>query len=201
MSKKISKAVPTMAKQTAMIIAAISFLIGFFAGVGFAVYKATPDPVVSSSSNTEINYSQMAKDLVNEVLDNPQNTNAWIQLGHIYFDTDKYDQAINAYEKALELNPNDADVLTDLGIMYRRSHQPRKALEKFDKAITVDPKHENSRLNKGIVLMNDLGDRDGAVQAWEELLEINPVAMFNNDQSLDQIVKHYKEGHDKNTSN
>ena len=201
MSKKISKAVPTMAKQTAMIIAAISFLIGFFAGVGFAVYKANPDPVVSSSSNTEINYSQMAKDLVSEVLDNPQNTKAWIQLGHVYFDTHKYDQAINAYEKALELNPNDADVLTDLGIMYRRSHQPRKALEKFDKAITVDPKHENSRLNKGIVLMNDLGDRDGAVQAWEELLEINPVAMFNNDQSLDQIVKHYKEGHDKNTSN
>lgn len=201
MSKKTSKAVPTMAKQTAMIIAAISFLIGFFTGVGFAVYKANPDPVVSSSPNTEINYSQMAKDLVNEVVDNPQNTNAWIQLGHIYFDTDKYDQAINAYEKALELNPNNADVLTDLGIMYRRINQPRKALEKFNKAITVDPKHENSRINKGIVLMNDLGDQDGAVQAWEELLEINPVAMFNNNQSLDQIVKHYKEGHDKNTSN
>jgi len=201
MSKKISKADPTMAKQTAMIIAAISFLIGFFAGVGFAVYKANPDPVVSSSSNTEINYSQMAKDLVSEVLDNPQNTKAWIQLGHVYFDTHKYDQAINAYEKALELNPNDADVLTDLGIMYRRSRQPRKALEKFEKAISVDPKHENSRMNKGIVLMNDLGDQEGAIQAWEELLEINPVAMFNGNQSLDQIVAHYKEGHDKNTSN
>ncbi len=196
MGEKTSKAVPTMAKQTAMIIAAISLLIGFFAGVGFAVYKANPDPVVSSSSNTEINYSQMAKDLVNEVLDNPQNTKAWIQLGHIYFDTNKHDQAINAYEKALELAPNNADVLTDLGIMYRRSRQPRKALEKFDKAIAVDPKHENARINKGIVLMNDLGDQDGAVQAWEELLEINPVAMFNNNQRLNQIVAHYKEGHE-----
>jgi cytochrome c-type biogenesis protein CcmH/NrfG len=200
MSKNTSKAIHTVEKQTAMIMAAISFLIGFFAGVGFAVYKAIPDPVVSASSNTEMNYSQMAKDLVNEVLNNPQNTKAWIQLGHIYFDTDKYDQAINAYEKALELNPNNADVWTDLGIMYRRSRQPRKALEKFDKAITVDPKHENSRINKGIVLMNDLGDRDGAVQAWEELLEINPAAKFNNNQRLDQIVAHYKEGHDKNTS-
>ena len=79
MSKPTSKTVPTMVKQTAMIIAAISFTIGFFAGVGFAVYKANPDPVVSSSSNTGINYAQMAKDLVNEVLENPQNTNAWIE--------------------------------------------------------------------------------------------------------------------------
>jgi tetratricopeptide (TPR) repeat protein len=85
--------------------------------------------------------------------------------------------------------------------MYRRSQQPRKALETFDRAITVDPKHENARINKGIVLMNDLGDRDGAVRSWEELLEINPVAMLNNNQRLDQIVAHYKEGHDKNKSN
>lgn len=49
--------------------------------------------------------------------------------------------------------------------------------------------------------MNDLDDRDGAIQAWEELLEINPVAMFNGNQRLDQIVAHYKDGHDKKTSN
>jgi len=201
MSKKNKINTPTISKQTAMIISAITFVIGLIAGVCLTIYKTPQVPSVASSSTTGIDYSQRAKELVNEVSNNPQNTKAWIQLGHIYFDTDKYDQAINAYEKALELNPNNADVLTDLGIMYRRSRQPRKALEKFDKAITVDPKHENSRINKGIVLMNDLGDRDGAVQAWEELLEINPVVMFNNNQSLDQIVEHYKEGHDKNTSN
>ncbi len=200
MRKKSNKNIPTVAKQTAMVIAVIAFVIGFISGVCLAVYKTSQVPSVASSSTTDNNYSQMAKDLVNEVLNNPQNTNAWIQLGHIYFDTDKYDQAINAYEKALELNPDNADVLTDLGIMYRRNRQPRKALEIFDKAITVDPKHENARINKGIVLMNDLDDRDGAVLTWEELLEINPVAMFNGNQRLDQIVAHYKEGHDENTS-
>lgn len=201
MSKKNNKNIPTVAKQSAIAIAVITFVIGFVSGVCLTVYKSSQVPSATSSSSTDINYSQMEKDLVNEVLNNPENIKAWIQLGHIYFDTDKYDQAINAYEKALELNPNNANVLTDLGIMYRRSRQPRKALEYFNKAITVDPKHENSRINKGIVLMNDLGDRDGAVQAWEELLKINPVAMFNANQSLEQVVVHYKEGHDKNTSN
>ena len=135
------------------------------------------------------------------MINNPQNTKAWIQLGHVYFDTGKYDKAINAYEKALKLNPSNADVLTDLGIMYRRSGQFRKAIEKFDKAVAVDPNHQNARLNKGIVLMHDLSDSDGAIRAWEDLLEINPFAMIGNNQSVDQMLKHYKEGHDKNTSN
>ena len=190
-----------MAKRSATIIAAITFVVGFFAGAGFMFFKTDPAPEVASSSSTAIDYAQKARELEVEVINTPQNTNAWIQLGHVYFDTNKYDQAINAYEKALKLNPNNADVLTDLGIMYRRISKFRKAIEKFDKAIAVDPKHQNARLNKGIVLMQDLSDRDGAFQAWEDLLEINPFAMVGNKQSVDQMLKHYKEGHDKNTSN
>ena len=120
-----------MAKRTAMIIAAVTFVLGFFAGVGFAVYKSNSTPGVAASSNTAIDYEQKAKDLEAEVINNPGNTEAWIQLGHVYFDTNKYAQAIAAYEKSLELNPSNAEVVTDLGIMYRRSGQPRKAIEKY----------------------------------------------------------------------
>jgi tetratricopeptide (TPR) repeat protein len=201
MTKKNIKNTPTMAKKTAMAIAAVTFVLGFFAGVGFAVYKSNSTSDAASNSNTTIDYAQRAKALEAEVLNNPENTEAWIQLGHIYFDTNKYAQAIAAYEKSLEFNSSNADVLTDLGIMYRRSGQPRNAIVKFDRAIAIDPKHETARFNKGIVLMHDLGDRDGAIRAWEDLLEINPLAMAANNQSLDQMVKHYKEGHDKNTSN
>ena len=43
------------------------------------------------------------------MINNPDNNEAWIQLGHVYFDTNKYDQAIAAYEKSLELNLSNAD--------------------------------------------------------------------------------------------
>jgi cytochrome c-type biogenesis protein CcmH/NrfG len=201
MDRKNTKDAPTITKKTAMTLAAVTFVLGFFAGVGFAVYKSNLTSGVASNSSTAMDYAQKAKALEAEVINNPENTEAWIQLGHVYFDTNKYDLAIVAYEKSLELNPSNADVLTDLGIMYRRSGQPRRAIEKFDKAVAVDPKHETARFNKGIVLMHDLGDRDGAIRAWDDLLEINPLAMAGNKQSVDQMVKHYKEGHDKNTSN
>jgi hypothetical protein len=42
-----------------------------------------------------------------------------------------------------------------------------------------------------------LSDREGAIRAWEDLFEVNPLAMAGNNQSVDQFVKHYKEGNDK----
>ena len=184
-----------------MIIAVAAFFIGFFSGIGLTIFKTASAESVASSSGTPVDYNKMSKDLEAEVTNNPENTEAWIQLGHVYFDTDKYNKAIFAYEKALVLKPRNADVLTDLGIMYRRSGQPQKVIEKFDEAVTISPQHEMSRFNKGIVLMHDIGDREGAIKAWEELLEINPVAMASKEQSVDELVTHYKEGHDKSNSN
>jgi tetratricopeptide (TPR) repeat protein len=85
--------------------------------------------------------------------------------------------------------------------MFRRSGQPSKAVEKFEQAIAVDPNHETALLNKGIVLVHDLKDRNGAIRTWEKLLKINPVAMAGKNQSVDHLVKHYKEGHDKYATN
>ena len=181
-----------------MIIAVAMFVLGFFSGICVAVYKTgTVSTTASKRTTTDMDHAQRSEVLRQEVAQNPGNTSAWVQLGHTYFDMNNHVQAIDAYEKSLELNPNNADVLTDLGIMYRRNGQPREAIVKFDKAISVNPKHETARFNKGIVLMHDLGDRDGAIRTWEELLEINPIAMAGNNHSVDQMVKHYKEGHDR----
>jgi cytochrome c-type biogenesis protein CcmH/NrfG len=197
MKKQESVYSKTMPRQKALILAAIMFLIGFFTGSAVAIYKTSSLPNVSQKRSNVEDLSIKSESLEKEVKKNPDNANAWIQLGHIYFDTDRYQQAIDSYEKALELNPNNPDVLTDLGVMYRRSGQPREAIKKFDMAVAVNPKHETARFNKGIVMMHDLGDREGAIQAWEDLLEINPVAMASNNQTVDQMVKHYKEGHDR----
>jgi tetratricopeptide (TPR) repeat protein len=76
--------------------------------------------------------------------------------------------------------------------MYRRSGNPQEAIKSFDKAAEVDPKHEISRMNKGIVLLHDMNDMEGAIKAWEELLEINPVAVSPTGQSIDQMVQQMK---------
>jgi tetratricopeptide (TPR) repeat protein len=117
---------------------------------------------------------------------------AWVELGNNYFDTDQYDKAIRAYQRSLEIQPNNANVLTDMGVMYRRSGKPQEAIKAFDKAMEVDPKHEVSRFNKGVVLLHDLNDTQGAIRAWEDLMTVNPVALTPSGQSVDQMVTQLK---------
>ena len=64
--------------------------------------------------------------------------------------------------------------MVDMGTCYYKSGQPDKAVESFKKAIEVNPRHENARLNLGVVLASAKNDPAGAIKVWEELLKINP---------------------------
>jgi cytochrome c-type biogenesis protein CcmH/NrfG len=186
-------------KETMLIVALVAVVAGFLGGIVFSVfYSGGNQPILSSAPSPQAQgiSAQLAGQILaleKEVAANPDNANAWTQLGHVYFDTDNYSKAIRAYEKSLALQPNNPDVLTDLGVMYRRSGQPEKALECFDKAIALDPNHQQARFNKGVVLKYDLNDTAGAIKAWEELLKTNPNATMPNGQPLSEALKILKE--------
>ncbi|MDM8523791.1 tetratricopeptide repeat protein [Desulfococcaceae bacterium HSG8] len=187
---------PGISRQTAVLLSFVMLVIGFIGGAIFGVMK-TDQLSESKTATTPQPTARMFETLEGETIQNPQNVNAWVQLGNAYFDADQYQKAIAAYEKSLTLDPGNPNVWTDLGVMYRRNKQPRKAVEAFSKAMSADPKHEISRMNKGIVLLHDLNDEQGAIKAWEALLEINPLAVFGDGQTVDERVRHYREGHDK----
>ena len=189
-------------KETMLIVAFICLVIGFIGGIAFSVYKDIPTlpattgiqpPQMSQPQGPTSEQLKMIQHLEKETVENPQDNRAWIQLGNAYFDTNQFTSAIQVYLRALELHPDNADVWTDLGIMYRRNRQPDKAIEAFDKAISVDPHHEPSRFNKGLVLMHDLNDSNGAIKAWEGLVEINPDAIApGGEQSIKQLLDKLK---------
>jgi cytochrome c-type biogenesis protein CcmH/NrfG len=183
-----------MRKETALLLALLALAVGFFGGVFFGVYKSGPSikgmPVGAPAAQKELQ-DQIAT-LEKETQQNPANVTAWVELGNAYFDSDQYKKSIQAYSKALELKPDNADVWTDMGVMYRKDGRPQEAIKAFDQAIAVNPKHEVSRLNKGIVLFHDLKDTQGAIQVWEGLLEINPMAMAPGGMSVDQMVQGLK---------
>jgi tetratricopeptide (TPR) repeat protein len=97
-----------------------------------------------------------------------------VQLGNLYFDAEKYDEAIKWYGDALKLAPNDVNVSTDLGVSYYYSNQPDKALTQFDQSLKLDPKHAKTLLNVGIVKAFGKQDLDGAETAWKQVLALAP---------------------------
>ncbi len=183
-----------MRKETALLFSLLALAVGFFGGVFFGVYKSGPTtqsgpgPVASAQNDVSGQIAALEK----ETRQSPANLKAWIDLGNLYFDSEQFEKAIQAYRKALDIKPDNADVLTDMGVMYRKSGRPEEAIKAFDQAVAVNPRHEVSRLNKGIVLLHDLKDTAGAIKAWEGLLEINPTAMAPGGHSVDQLVQSLK---------
>jgi len=186
-------------KETFWLVSLLALAVGFFGGVMFAVFKSD-NVAVSGQPQAQVPQTQapdpgrlnMIAALEKETRQNPANAKSWIELGNSYFDAGQHEKSIQAYRKALEIDPNNANVWTDMGVMYRRSGNPQEALKAFDKAIEVDPRHEVSRMNKGIVLLHDMNDMDGAIKAWEELLAVNPIATTPNGQSIDQMIQQMK---------
>ncbi len=182
----------------------IIFVAGFLAGVAFTVYKGKiigsepSTPAVVQPQAQSNGSSQAISDLEAEVAAHPDNFENWIQLGHLYYDADQPKKAIAAYTKSLEMHSGDANLLTDLGVMYRKIEQPEKAIELFDQAIKQDPNHLPSRFNKGIVLMYDLNDPNGAITAWNGLLAINPEAKTASGEPIREFVEKIKAGLPKN---
>ena len=178
-------------------VIALAFVAGILAGVLLTLYKTGGSPPVPTHSEIERKSSSDLSDQIAglefKTSQNPGDIAGWIQLGNLCFDSDLPEKAIAAYKEALAISPDNADVLTDMGVMYRKSGEYDKAVQSFDKAVGVNPKHEIARFNKGIVLMHDLNNPQGAIQAWEELLTVNPLAMAPNGQSIDEMLNKMKQ--------
>jgi len=104
----------------------------------------------------------------------PSNAKPRIDLGNLYFDAERFDDAITWYEAALKLTPKDVNLSTDLGVCYYYTNQPDKALAQFDKSLAIDPKHAKTLLNIGIVRAFGKQDLAGATKAWEQVMAIDP---------------------------
>ena len=140
-------------------------------------YIKTPSPprasVVPPAGSAQPEVTARINALREMVKGDPKNLSAWVELGNLYFDTDRPEEAIEAYSNYLALNPDNPDVRTDLGIMYRKLGDIDRALEEFREAAQIAPRHVNSRYNIGVILLHDKQDANGAVKAWEEYLLVD----------------------------
>ena len=103
----------------------------------------------------------------------PQNANARIELGNLFMDHERWDDAIRWYGEALKLDPKNADVRTDMGACLVHSGRAGEAVAVFDEALKAQPGHKKALFNKGIALMQ-AGRTKEAVTLWEDLLKRYP---------------------------
>lgn len=115
-----------------------------------------------------------ARELVAAASGAPADPAPRVELGNLYFDAERYTDAVEWYEQALRLKPTDANVSTDLGVAYYYTDQPDKAIQQFEQSLKVDPKHTKTMLNMGIVKAFGKQDLAGAAAAWQQVIATAP---------------------------
>lgn len=121
-----------------------------------------------------IDNSAMIKVLEERVAQNPKDPAARNQLANMYYDSAQWQQAIDEYQKVLELDPKNVSARTDLGTAYFNLGRPKEALREYGKSLELDPNHQPTIFNTIIVYMQGTRDVSAARAAWERLHRINP---------------------------
>ena len=125
-------------------------------------------------SQSDAVYSPEAERLLSKVVEwLPDESNAWYNFGATLYRARKLDQAIAAYERAIELDPKYTPPHNGLGNAYRELGRDKDAIAAYGRAIELDPKFAHPHYGLGNVY-RVLGLNEDAIAAYGRAVELDP---------------------------
>lgn len=168
--------------------------VGF--AIGFAINRDDAAEAAPASQMAGANTSgDPLSALEQRVKDNPDDGEAWAQLGSAHFNGGRFTDAVSAYEKATAALPKAAGLWSALGearvMASERDPMPTQAAADFAKAASLDAKDPRARYFLAVKKDVD-GDHQGAVNDWLALLaDTPPGAPWETDlrRTIEQVSK------------
>jgi tetratricopeptide (TPR) repeat protein len=97
----------------------------------------------------------------------------WNNRGVDLYSAGKYQAAIGAYNKAIQINPRYTDAYSNRGVAYDALDQPERAVQDYSKAIELNPGLTASWVNRGLAY-TDLAKFKEAIADWNVVLKRSP---------------------------
>ncbi|MDJ0814388.1 MAG: tetratricopeptide repeat protein [Woeseiaceae bacterium] len=157
----------------------IAFSVIFVVGLSSGLYYKQGRPELPSAAGDGGQQSMDAAiaGLQDKLADNPNNPNGWMMLGRTYMSMANYAGAVEAYEKAVELeSAQNPQALTGLGealLANAGGAWDSRMASLFENALALDANNLQALFYGGIASANR-GDTTLAADRWERLLGLNP---------------------------
>jgi len=116
--------------------------------------------------------SQQLDALKQKIAANPNDFDSLVQLGNMYSEVAKYPQAIEYYERALQVR-DDPNIRTDLGICYKETGRLDEAHAQFDKIVSESPDSWQAIYNL-IIIDGQMKKFDEARSELAKLKQLRP---------------------------
>jgi cytochrome c-type biogenesis protein CcmH len=167
---------------TALVIAAL-VVIG-----GVSLYAIKGSPAISSAAtvrSVETKEGGQPPGSLTDIIDQvtarleqqPDDAEGWRVLGWSYFNLGRYAEAVDAYQRAVDLAPQNADYLSSYAealIMTAGGAVTDDAIAVLDRVVAIAPSDPRARFFKGLAL-DQGGDPAAAIDVWIEMVKSAPV--------------------------
>lgn len=130
--------------------------------------NSSKDIIEETLSQIDSLNNQLLKDAEKE-----ETSEAYLKKGRIYRRMEKYEEAIEAYTKAIELDPNVSEAYNNRGATYYVMGEYEKAIEDYSQAIKNDPDFSQAYNNRGVVYY-ERGEYEKAIKDYIKAIELNP---------------------------
>jgi len=115
-----------------------------------------------------------AEPLLVKLKSDSKNPQLWNQVGLIYKSAHQFKQSEGYFEKSLQYDPKILGVRADYASCMYYTGDVDGALAQLNQSLTYDPKHAGTLMNLGIIKWRGKNDANGAIAAWEQLLQYHP---------------------------
>jgi len=131
-----------------------------------------------------------AAPLLEQLKSDSDNVELLTKAGNIYYDTQQYPTAIDYYRRVLNLQPANTAVRTDFATAIWYTGDADTAIAEFNKTLSLEPNKPNTLFNLGVVKWQGKMDVNGALAAWQKLLDTNP--NYENKQKVLELMAQAK---------
>jgi len=166
---------------------ALLFLLGMLIAVGALVFTLAPkswfEPPVAADEEQTPDVKDLPQDdphaeinmLEQMWKEHPDHAPIALQLGNLYYDDGKYDEAIKYYREFLkaDTSANGYEVRLDLARALFEQKKADEAKAEISKLLKDHPNHPSALYNLGAMEAN-LGNFEAAHKAWELLIKTHP---------------------------
>lgn len=162
---------------------------------GQALFDFSVAELAQKSAPFLLRVATDARDRANEL-----SADDWYELG-CELELTSTDQAIDAYERAIESDPSHADAHVNLGRLRHEEQAPALAEKHYRAAVQADPANDTAWFNLGVAL-EDLGRPSEAITAYQRALLIDPhnadahynlAGIYERDGDKQSALRHLKE--------
>ena len=142
-------------------------------GSSAALYYYIGEPNVPSGAGTAPAAEEMVVALAERLEENPEDVNGWLLLGRSYQSIEQYDDAIMAFETAIELeqgqNTQSLVALATALMAEQNGEMSERAESLFEDALLLEPSNANALFYGGGAAARS-GNTALAADRWEMLL-------------------------------